>query len=738
MTKPPASLIDAFAPTYLVESELGRGATAVVYLAQDARHQRRVAIKVLRQEIAESLGTERFLQEIVVAAGLSHPHVVPLLDSGERGGALYYVMPAIEGESLRDRLTRERPLAIPDALRYTSQVGDALSYAHSRGIVHRDVKPENVLLSRSGHAMVVDFGIAFAINDARSDRMTQTGFSLGTPAYMSPEQAAGEREVDARTDQYSLAMMCYEMLTGVTPFHATTLEGSMRRRFTERAPSVRAMRPDVGLEQDEALQRAMSTAPENRFENIEDFMRALLRSRSEQVVTGEFFKKVPVVAVLPLTNISSDPENQFLADGIAEEILGALAQLKGLRVVGRSSSFAFRGDTIDLRKIAEQLHASHVLSGSMRRAGPKLRVSAQLVTTADEQVVWSERYDRELTDVFAIQDEIAASVSGALRLVLVPSTTRPSNTPNLKAHELFLQARALYLLGPARYREAKELLDRAMVMDPTSVAGRSLLAGFLANTGIFGMAAPADAFPRAKALANQVLEDGPNAFALYVLALAHWLWDQDTRSARRAFEDSLRLAGRARALYAVLLACSGETQDALEQIGVAVVEDPFDPNNRQQHVDVLWYLRRMDEALEEARRLVDIFPESSHVHFQLAKILFAKGNLDEALLWAQRSAAGHHVMGTASLVEILAALGKTADARGILDGALDRSASAWVSPANLARMHMALGQADAAFAQLDRAVESRDGLAVVFAQDPLFDPFRKDLRFAAYERKVTY
>jgi serine/threonine protein kinase len=738
VNEPSAALVDAFAPAYRVERELGRGATARVYLAEDVKHQRRVAIKVLREEIAESIGTERFLQEIMVAAGLSHPHIVPLLDSGKREGALYYVMPAIEGETLRERLTRESPMAIADALRITSQIADALSYSHSRGIIHRDVKPENVLIARSGHALVLDFGIARAIRDAETDRMTQTGFSLGTPAYMSPEQASGERDVDARTDQYSLAMMCYEMLTGTTPFSAPSLELSLRRRFTERAPSVRAVRPEVGQEQDEALQRAMATAPEDRYATIAEFVPMLLRARNEQLTTGQVARRAPVVAVLPLTNISSDPENQFLADGIAEEILGALAQLKALRVVGRSSSFAFRGDNVDVRKIAEQLHATHVLSGSMRRSGAKLRVSAQLVTTADGQVVWSDRYDRELVDVFAIQDEIAAAVSSALRLVLVPSTTRPAHTPNLKAHELFLQARALYLLGPARYAEAKALIDRGMAMDPESIAGRSLLAGFLANTGIFGMVAPRDAFPAAKAMANQVLVDGPNAFALYVLGLSAWLYDWDTRQARRLFEESLLLSDRARALYATLLVFTGETERALQEMAAALTEDPFDANNRQQHVDVLWYARRMDDALAEAMRLRELFPESSHVHFQLAKILFATGKAEEALPWAERAAAGRHPNGTASLVEILAALGRRGEAQAILDAALARSAAAFVSPANLARMCFALGEKDQAFVQLDRAAETRDSLFVVLGKDPLFDSFRSDARFEAYVRKVVY
>ena len=693
---------------------------------------------MLREEIAENIGNERFLQEIMLAAGLSHPHIVPLLDSGEKNGALYYVMPAIEGETLRERITRDGKLAVPDALRVTSQVADALAYSHERGIVHRDVKPENVLIARSGHAMVLDFGIARAIKDAQDDRMTQTGFSLGTPAYMSPEQAWGDRDVDARSDQYSLAMMCYEMLTGVTPFAGPSLEHSMRRRATEPPPSVRDMRKEVGVSQDDALQRAMAVAVEDRFANIEEFTAALLRSPADKITPGEVARRAPVVAVLPLTNVSSDPENQFLADGIAEEILGALAQLKALRVVGRSSSFAFRGDTVDLRKIADQLHASHVVSGSMRRSGAKLRVSAQLVTTADGQVIWSDRFDRELTDVFAIQDEIAAAVSNALQLLLIPASTRPAHTPNLKAHELFLQARTLYLLGPARYAEAKALIDTGMGMDPESIAGKSLLAGFLANTGIFGMAVPSDVFPMAKAMANKILEDGPNAFALYVLGLANWLYDWEPRRARRRLEESLQLSGRARALYATLLACSGDHKRAAAEMALALMEDPFDANNRQQHVDMHWYSRKFDEALAEVERLQEIFPASSHVQFQHAKILHHLGRSEEALPWANMSAQGRHPNGTASLVEILAALGKPDEARAVLDAALTLSKTAWVSPTNLARMHFALGEGDAAFAQLDRAVETKDALCAVIGQDPLFDPFKADSRFEAYARRVVY
>ncbi len=736
MHAPPPSLIAALAPAYRVERELGRGATAIVFLGEDLKHHRRVAIKVLRAELVENLGNERFLREIVLAAGLAHPHIVPLLDSGERDGYLYYVMPAIEGETLRERLMREGRLPVADALRIGTQLADALSYAHEQGVVHRDVKPENVLLSRSGHALMVDFGIARAIDASTGEHSIQTGFALGTPAYMSPEQVSGAGEGDTRSDQYSLAVTCFEMLTGETPFAGPTLQASLMRRLSEPPPSVRERRAEVGAEQDEALRRAMSLRAEDRFGTASEFMAALLRSPALATTSGTVAPRTPVIAVLPLKNLSSDPENQYLADGIAEEILSALSQVKGMRVAGRASSFAFRGDNVDLHEISEALGVTEVLSGSMRRAGSRLRVSAELVHTSNGQVAWSNHYDRELTDIFAIQDEIAASVSESLQLVLAPPTTRPMHTANLAAHELFLRGRSLYLIGPARYAEARSVIEQGLALDPASAFGQSLLAGFFAITGVFGMAPPHDVFPRAKAMVRKVLEGGPEAFALSVEGLAAFFYDWDVSRARRVLGESLRLSGRARALYALVLAAAGETDRAAEQIAQACVEDPFDLNNRFQHVDVLRLLRRPEEALDEARRVHELFPESSQVHYQLANLLFLRGQADEALPWAERSSQGRNILGTATLVEILAATGRVAEARAILDAALARSQTAWVSPVNLARMQLAVGDRDAAFAQLERAIEQRDSFVVVLRRHPIFDPFRDDPRADAVLRKA--
>ncbi len=727
-----SAVATALASAYRVERELGRGATAIVFLGEDIRHQRKVAIKVLRDELAEALGAERFLQEILLSARLAHPHIVPLLDSGERGGFVFYVMPAIEGETLRERLERDKRLGIPEAMRFTSQLADALSYAHEQHIVHRDVKPENVLISRSGHALMLDFGIALAITASGVERITATGFSLGTPAYMSPEQAAGEREVDARSDQYSLAMMCFEMLTGEAAFAGPSLQASLMRRFTEAAPSARERRPELGVVQDEALRRAMSVDPDHRFATTAEFVAALLGSpTAANAAAGAAAVATPVVAVLPLHNQTSDPENQFLADGIAEEILSALSQVKGLRMIGRSSSFAFRGQAADLRTIADTLRATHVLSGSMRRAGNKLRVSAELVNATDGQVVWSQKYDREMTDVFAIQDEIAAAVADALRIVLAPPSTRPTHTPNLAAHELFLRGRSLYLLGPARYVEARALIDRGLAMDPASMVGQSLLAGFLANTGVFGMSPPHEAFPQAKAILRTVLDQGPDAFALYVQGMIAMFYDWDLPHARRWLGESLRFSERARAMHAFAMSLAGDFTGAAAEAAQALIADPFELNNRFMHVDVLRFSRRAADALTEARRAIELFPQSSHLQFQLAQLLGAAGEADEALTWARKSAAGRHALGTAVLVGLLADRGETAEARALLEAATAQAAVRFVSPVSLGLMHAALGERDAALTQFEIGVTQVDPFMVTLRRDPMYDRLRDEPRFDA-------
>src|SRR5205823_2005018 len=408
VTAPPLErLRAALADRYALERELGHGGMATVYLARDLRHGRAVAIKVLRPEIAAALGPERFLREIEVAARLTHPHILALHDSGQAGGFLYYVMPYIEGESLRDRLAREGPLPLEDALRITREVASALSYAHNHDVVHRDIKPENILLS-GGEAVVADFGIARAITQAGGARLTETGLRVGTPAYMSPEQASGSGLIDGRSDVFSLACVLYEMLAGEPPYTGPNAQVVIAKRFTDPVPSVRRLRDTIPPTMDAAITKALAKAPTDRFATAAQFGEALeapaqrardTGRRTSRLAAGAGLAATLVVAaaglfvlsrphgtpalagppgqsiaVLPFVNVSGAPQEEYLSDGISEELINALSKLPQLKVVARPSSFAFKGKNEDVRQIGQALQVATVLGGSVRRAANRLRV----------------------------------------------------------------------------------------------------------------------------------------------------------------------------------------------------------------------------------------------------------------------------------------------------------------------------------------------------------------------------
>jgi serine/threonine protein kinase len=344
---------------------------ATVYLAHDLRHDRDVAVKILRPELAESLGRERFLREIRLAAKLTHPHILPLHDSGEASGLLFYVMPVMRGLTLRQRVEREGALPVEQAVRIATEVADALDYAHRHDVVHRDIKPENILL-HEGHALVADFGIGRAVAAAATESatFTQAGIALGTPAYMSPEQAAGDA-VDGRADLFALGCVLYEMLTGQLPFTGPTLQAVIAQRFHHVPPPVTTSRPAVPEPVSRALERMLEREPADRLSSGAAVVQAL---RGEIAVAPR--REVPSIAVLPFANMSNDPDNAFFSDGITDDIIVALTRVPGLKVAARASAFTFRGNDVDLTEVGERLGVKQVLQGSVRRAGNRVRVTA--------------------------------------------------------------------------------------------------------------------------------------------------------------------------------------------------------------------------------------------------------------------------------------------------------------------------------------------------------------------------
>jgi serine/threonine protein kinase/Flp pilus assembly protein TadD len=471
-------LTSALSDRYRMDREVGRGGMATVFRAQDLKHDRPVALKVLHPELAAALGSERFLREIKVAARLNHPHIVPLHDSGQADGLLYYVMPFVDGESLRQRLVRQKQLSLEEAIDIARDVAAALDYAHRQQVVHRDIKPENVML-HEGEALVTDFGIAKAISAAGGQNITQTGVAVGTPAYMSPEQAAGEGDPDGRSDLYSLGCMLYEMLGGSPPFTGPTTQAILSRRFTEEVPSIRAARPTVPEALDQALSRALARVPADRFSTGAQLIQALGSGghsgstppgTAPVTGTGQVAAGPKSIAVLPFVNMSADPENEYFTDGIAEEIINALTKVQALRVASRTSSFAFKGKNEDIGEIGRKLKVATVLEGSVRKAGNRLRVTAQLVNVGDGYHLWSERYDRQLEDVFAIQDEIAGNIVKALRVVLTEEEKRAiekAPTENVEAYEYYLRGRTFFhQFRRAGMQFARRMFERAIEVDP--------------------------------------------------------------------------------------------------------------------------------------------------------------------------------------------------------------------------------------------------------------------------------
>jgi serine/threonine protein kinase len=409
-------LKSALADRYAIERELGRGGMATVFLAVDLKHQRKVAIKVLHPELAATVGTDRFLREIAIAAKLNHPHILALHDSGEADGLLYYVMSYVEGESLRAKLTREKQLAIDEAVTLTRQVASALDYAHGQGVIHRDIKPANILLHR-GEAVVADFGIALAVTAAGGDRLTGTGLSLGTPGYMSPEQATAGATLDARSDVYALGAVLYEMVTGEPPQRGATVQAVMAKLLSERPTRPRVVRDSVPEAMDRAVMKALAKVPADRFASAGELVAALTSQ-------GKPETDVKSIVVLPFEDLSPNRDSEYFSDGLTEELIAELSGIHNLHVISRTTAMKLKGPEQDVGTISRELKVQYVLEGSVRKAGSALRITARLIDGAEDVNLWAERYSGTMDDVFEIQERLAREIVSQLKITLSPREDR--------------------------------------------------------------------------------------------------------------------------------------------------------------------------------------------------------------------------------------------------------------------------------------------------------------------------
>jgi serine/threonine protein kinase/Tfp pilus assembly protein PilF len=681
---------EVLSPTYTVDRELGRGGMATVYLAQDSKHERVVALKVLHPELAASLGPDRFLREIRVAARLNHPHILPLFDSGEIEGLLYYVMPYVEGESLRERLDRQQQLPIDEAIHHARAVASALDYAHRQNVVHRDIKPENVMLYE-GEPMVMDFGIAKAVSAAGTQTvtLTQTGMVVGTPAYVSPEQAAGETQLDGRSDQYSLACVLYEMLSGQRVFTGATAQAILAKRFTEVPKPIRELRRGVPENVERALFKAMSTDVSGRYNTAAMFAQALspARDHDSQTMPQQAVSAAKSVAVLPFANMSADPDNEYFTDGMAEEIINALTKIQSLRVASRTSSFAFKGKNEDIGEIGRKLKVSTVLEGSVRKMGNKLRITAQLVNVADGYHLWSERYDRELEDVFAIQDDISQAIVKALRVILTEGEKKAiekARSVSVEAYDYYLRGRQYFHQWRRKSVEyARQMFNRAIEIDPDYALAH---AGVADSCSILYTYWDAREFNlrQADIASRRALELAPDLAEAHVARGIAVSLTKKFDEAEKEFETAMRLDPKlydAAYFYGRGLKSQGRNEEAakmFERASLLRPEDFLAPNFLAAALDGMGFHAEAQSATLRALKLIEerleLNPDDARATNMGAAILGKLGDRERTLDYIRRSLAIDPDDGGMlyNIACAYALLGMTEEALSSLETALDK------------------------------------------------------------------
>jgi serine/threonine-protein kinase len=724
---------------------------ATVYLAHDRRHDRPVAIKVMRPDVAAGVGAERFLREIRVAARLQHPHILPVFDSGEANGRLWYAMPFVEGETLRHRLARDGVLPLDEALRLAREVADALDYAHRRGVIHRDVKPANILLSE-GHALLADFGVARPVAGGPvggmdgATALTEIGMSVGTPAYMSPEQALGAERVDGRADVYALGCVLFEMLAGRPPFTGPNAQAVVARQVTAPVPSIRTTADRVPAWLDQVIQRALAKQPDERFATSGEMARALVPAGRTELVAPRPSERS--LAVLPFANLSPDPENEYFADGMTDELINALAKLPGLRVVSRTSAFAFKGRQQDVRSIGGQLGVESVLEGSVRRAGRRLRTSVQLVSVADGYQLWSETFDREMEDVFAIQDEISRGIVSALKLRLLGDAGTPLvklATDNFEAYTLYLKGRLQWnRRSDDALRQGLHYFEEALARDPDYPLAHVGLADTYVLLGFYTALAPGEAFPRARAAAEAALRLDPTLGEAYPsLAYVKMYYEWDWPGALAAFRDAIERNPGYATTHQWLGNCLGLLGRSDASIASFQRAAELDPLSGIKTAAVGWgyyFARRYADAIAQQRRALEIEPDLAVAHLWYGLSLEQTGAGEDAVQRFTEALRllGRDPVGLSFLAHGLAMAGRKAEAAARLDELLAMRGERYVSGYDIAVACTGLGRHDDALTWLERGYAERTHWMALLKVDPRLDPLRGDPRFAALLARMAF
>ena len=719
---------------YQILEKLGEGGMGVVYKARDTRLGRIVALKLLSEAPGRSPDSRRFMREARATSALSHPNILTIHDVDTADGVDYIAMEFVAGETLAQSIP-PAGLPIEVVLDYALQITDGLAAAHAAGIVHRDLKPANVMIGADGRVKILDFGLAKMIIPPDTE-ITQTatvpGVIVGTAAYMSPEQVEG-RPVDGRSDIFSLGALLYEMSCGIRAFARDTGIATLAAVLHDEPPTPRNMPPDLAT----VIGRCLCKNPVDRFQSADELKQSLRQVGRPSAI--------PAIAVLPFKNMNGEKEDEYFSDGLTEEIINALTKIAGLRVTARTSAFAFREREQDIREIGARLGVDNILEGSVRRAGSRVRVTAQLIKVSDGYHAWSERYEREITDVFAIQDEISQAIANKLQ-VGIRQEQRAARRPtgNMEAYNLYLKGRYhLSKWTPEGFARARQFLEQAIALDSEFALAYDTLSEYYWYLGFFGLVPPREAFSTGiwAALRAVEIEDAlaeTHALIGMYRKELDYNWPEVEREMKRAMDLNPSPVVRLRNSLSGLMPL-GRLEEAVQELKIVIESDPLSLFNRWW-LTVMYYLERdYVRAMDQARFMVEIDASYYIGHWARGLVSMEQGLHAEAVAEFREAAklSGELPLIMGWLGMALARSGKSEEARALQQQLSAASRAKYVPPTCFAWIHLELGEVDDAFTWMDRAIEARDPIMIPIKTYPFLDRFRTDPRYHALLRKMN-